>query len=145
MHPRCHCAPALEIARHERTSDQTIEAVTAVTRALGKEPVLVSKEIPGFIANRMMGALQREVLELKHAGVASMQDIDTTAKTALGHPMGPFELMDLVGLDVMNFIAEATFAETADEADKPHPLVAERVEAEHLGRKSGQGFYSYND
>lgn len=133
----------VEIVRHEQTSDATIDAVTAVATRLGKNPVLVNKEIPGFIANRMMGAINAEALNLAHAGVASIEDIDTTAKTALGHPMGPFELMDMVGLDVIDFIAQATYAETGEEADKPHPLITEKVSAGQLGRKSGAGFYPY--
>ncbi|MGO2052528.1 3-hydroxyacyl-CoA dehydrogenase [Arthrobacter sp. MYb211] len=133
----------VEIVRNEQTSDETIQAVTAVARALGKEPVLVNKEIPGFIANRMMGAIQREALNLASAEVASIKDIDTTARTALGHPMGPFELMDLVGLDVIDFIAQATYAETGEEVDQPHPLITQKVTEGKLGRKSGEGFYEY--
>jgi len=134
----------VEVVRNDQTSDATVEAVMAVATQLGKQPVLVNKEIPGFIANRMMGAINAEALNLAHAGIASIEDIDTTAKTALGHPMGPFELMDMVGLDVIDFIAQATFAETGDEADKPHPLITEKVQAGHLGRKSGEGFYPYS-
>jgi len=134
----------VEVVRNEHTSDATVEAVMQVARAMGKDPVLVQKEVPGFVANRMMGALQREALELAANGVASFQDIDTTAKTALGHPMGPFELMDLVGIDVIDFIAQATYAETGDAADKPHPLIAEKVAEGRLGRKSGAGFYDYS-
>ncbi|MBF6672652.1 3-hydroxyacyl-CoA dehydrogenase family protein [Glutamicibacter sp. FBE19] len=134
----------VEVVRNEQTSDETVEAVTAVATRLGKQPVLVNKEIPGFIANRMMGAINAEALNLAHAGIASIEDIDTTAKTALGHPMGPFELMDMVGLDVIDFIAQATFAETGNEADKPHPLITEKVQAGLLGRKSGEGFYPYS-
>ncbi|MGP5697896.1 3-hydroxyacyl-CoA dehydrogenase family protein [Glutamicibacter arilaitensis] len=134
----------VEVVRNEQTSDATIAAVTAVADQLGKNPVLVNKEIPGFIANRMMGAINAEALNLAHAGIASIEDIDTTAKTALGHPMGPFELMDMVGLDVIDFIAQATYAETGDEADQPHPMITDKVAAGKLGRKSGEGFYPYS-
>jgi len=134
----------VEVVRNEQTSDTTVEAVTEVATALGKQPVLVNKEIPGFIANRMMGAINAEALNLAERGIASIKDIDTTAKTALGHPMGPFELMDMVGLDVIDFIAQATYAETGDEADKPHPLISQKVQAGLLGRKSGEGFYPYS-
>ncbi|MFJ2146880.1 3-hydroxyacyl-CoA dehydrogenase family protein [Arthrobacter sp. MYb222] len=134
----------VEIVRHGQTSDATIQAVTEVANQLGKNPVLVNKEIPGFIANRMMGAINAEALNLAHQGIASIEDIDTTAKTALGHPMGPFELMDMVGLDVIDFIAQATYAETGDEADQPHPMITEKVAAGKLGRKSGEGFYPYS-
>ena len=134
----------VEIVRNEQTSDATVQAVTEVAQKLNKQPVLVNKEIPGFIANRMMGAINREALNLAQAGIASIEDIDTTARTALGHPMGPFELMDMVGLDVIDFIAQATYAETSDEADRPHPLIVEKVAAGKLGRKSGEGFYPYH-
>ncbi|MER8026813.1 3-hydroxyacyl-CoA dehydrogenase family protein [Glutamicibacter protophormiae] len=134
----------VEVVRNEQTSDATVQAVTEVAKRLAKQPVLVNKEIPGFIANRMMGAINREALDLAAAGVASIEDIDTTARTALGHPMGPFELMDLVGLDVVDFIAKATFDETGRQEDKPHALIVEKVQAGKLGRKSGEGFYPYN-
>lgn len=134
----------VEVVRNEQTSDETVSAVTDVATRLGKQPVLVNKEIPGFIANRMMGAINAEALNLAQQGIASIEDIDTTAKTALGHPMGPFELMDMVGLDVIDFIAQATYAETGEDADKPHPLITEKVQAGLLGRKSGEGFYPYS-
>lgn len=133
----------VEVVRNEHTTDTTVNTVMEVARRMGKEPVLVQREIPGFIANRMMGAIQREALELLSGGVASIKDIDTTARTALGHPMGPFELMDLVGLDVIDFIAQATHAETGDDADKPHELVTQKVAEGRLGRKTGSGFYDY--
>ncbi|GAA1412314.1 hypothetical protein AUR04nite_10780 [Glutamicibacter uratoxydans] len=134
----------VEIVRNDQTSDATVAAVTEVAQRLNKQPVLVNKEIPGFIANRMMGAINREALNLAQAGIASIVDIDTTARTALGHPMGPFELMDMVGLDVVDFIAQANYAETGNDADLPHPLIVEKVKEGKLGRKSGEGFYPYN-
>lgn len=133
----------VEVVRHEDTSQDTVDTVLELTRRLGKQPVLLNREIPGFIANRLMGTLQREALALVNAGVASREDIDTTARTALGHPMGPFELMDMVGLDVIDFIAQATYAETGDDSDKPDPTVAALVAQGRLGRKSGAGFYDY--
>lgn len=133
----------VEVVRHDRTSDRTIEVTMGLARRLGKEPVLINREIPGFIANRLMGAVQKEALALHDAGIASMEDIDTTAKSALGYPMGPFELMDMVGLDVIEFIAAATYAETGNEDDRPHPTVSRLVAEGHLGRKSGHGWYSY--
>jgi 3-hydroxybutyryl-CoA dehydrogenase len=133
----------VEVVRHAGTSQATVDTTLELARRLGKEPVLIHREIPGFIANRLMGALQKEALALAAAGIASREDIDTTARTALGHPMGPFELMDLVGLDVIDFIAQATFAETGEEADRPDPQVAALVAEGKLGRKTGQGFYAY--
>ncbi|MFD1212854.1 3-hydroxyacyl-CoA dehydrogenase family protein [Arthrobacter sp. GCM10027362] len=133
----------VEVVRHEATSQATVDTTMELARRLGKKPVLINREIPGFIANRLMRAVQREALALREAGVASIEDIDSTARTALGHPMGPFELMDMVGLDVIDFIAQVTHAETGDPADAPNPTVADLVAQKRLGRKSGAGFYDY--
>ncbi|MFJ6415548.1 3-hydroxyacyl-CoA dehydrogenase family protein [Paeniglutamicibacter sp. NPDC091659] len=133
----------VEVVRHETTSDATVDTTMELARRLGKEPVLINREIPGFIANRLMGAIQREALFLADSGIASIEDIDTTARTALGHPMGPFALMDMVGLDVIDFIAQATYAETGADEDAPNQRIAAMVAEGRLGRKSGSGFYDY--
>ncbi|MGM0930043.1 MAG: 3-hydroxyacyl-CoA dehydrogenase family protein [Actinomycetota bacterium] len=133
----------VEVVRNEATSQRTVDTTMELARRFGKEPVLINREIPGFVANRLMGALQKEALALHAAGIASLEDIDSTAKTALGHPMGPFELMDMVGLDVIDFIAQATYDETGEEADRPHPVITELVARGRLGRKTGRGWYSY--
>jgi len=133
----------VEVVRHERTSQDTVDTVLELARRLGKQPVLLTREVPGFLANRLMGAVQREALALADAGVAAPEDIDTTARAALGHPMGPFELMDMIGLDVIDLIAQATYSETGDEADRPSATVAGLVAQGRLGRKSGAGFYDY--
>jgi 3-hydroxybutyryl-CoA dehydrogenase len=133
----------VEVVRHAGTSQETVDTALAFARSLGKAPVLINREVPGFVANRLMGAVQKEALALLAGGVASMEDIDATAKTALRHPMGPFELMDLVGLDVVDYIAQATHAATGDPADAPDASVAALVRAGKLGRKSGAGWYSY--
>lgn len=134
----------VEVVRNEATSQATVDTTLELARRFGKQPVLINREIPGFVANRLMGALQKEALALHTAGIATLEDIDTTAKTALGHPMGPFELMDMVGLDVIDFIAQATYAETNDDADRPHPAITDLVEQGRLGRKSGRGWYDYS-
>lgn len=134
---------AVEIVRHPQTSDQTIETVSSVVRAMGKSPILLNKEIPGFVANRLMGAVRDEALALLAAEVASVVDIDTAARDALGYPMGPFELMDLVGLDVSYLIREAAYEQTGDAADLPHQLLKEKYEAGEFGRKTGKGWYDY--
>jgi 3-hydroxybutyryl-CoA dehydrogenase len=133
----------VEVVRNEANSQATVDTTLELARRFGKEPVLINREIPGFVANRLMGAIQKEALALHAAGIATLEDIDTTAKTALGHPMGPFELMDMVGLDVIDFIAQATYAETNDDADRPHPAITNLVEQGRLGRKSGRGWYDY--
>ena len=134
----------VEVVRNEATSQATVDTTLELARRFGKEPVLINREIPGFVANRLMGAIQKEALALHAAGIATLEDIDTTAKTALGHPMGPFELMDMVGLDVIDFIAQATYAETNDDADRPDPAITNLVEQGRLGRKTGRGWYNYS-
>lgn len=133
----------VEVVRNEATSNATVQTTMDLARKMGKEPVLINREIPGFIANRLMGALQREALYLSESGIATIQDIDTTARTALGHPMGPFALMDMIGLDVIDFIAQATYAETDAPEDLPNGHLAALVAEGNLGRKSGRGFYDY--
>ncbi|BAC19585.1 3-hydroxyacyl-CoA dehydrogenase, NAD binding domain protein [Corynebacterium efficiens YS-314] len=135
---------AVEVVRHPETSDDTVDSVIAVIQKMGKHPVVLNAEIPGFIANRLMGAVRTEALNLVEQGIASIEDIDTVAKSALGHPMGPFELMDLVGLDVTYLIRKATFELTGDESEAPHPLITAKYEAGELGRKSGKGWYTYD-
>ena len=135
---------AVEVVRNPETSDDTVARIVAVIEKMGKHPVVLNKEIPGFIANRLMGAVRAEALDLLEQDVASIEDIDTAAKSALGYPMGPFELMDLVGLDVTYLIRKATFEVTGDESEAPHPLLVEKYEAGEFGRKSGQGWYSYD-
>ena len=135
---------AVEVVRHPGTSDDTVDSVIAVIEKMGKHPVVLNAEIPGFIANRLMGAVRTEALNLVEQNIASIEDIDTAAKSALGHPMGPFELMDLVGLDVTYLIRKATFELTGDESEAPHPLITAKYEAGELGRKSGRGWYTYD-
>ncbi|RAN69605.1 3-hydroxyacyl-CoA dehydrogenase [Bacillus sp. SRB_336] len=134
----------VEVVRHPGTAQDTVDTVMELARSMGKAPVLINKEIPGFVANRLMGAIRDEALRLYADGVAGFEDIDTAARTALGHPMGPFELMDLVGLDVSYLIRQATYAETGDPADLPHPALAELYERGDYGRKTGKGWYSYD-
>ncbi|MBG6180600.1 3-hydroxyacyl-CoA dehydrogenase family protein [Arthrobacter sp. CAN_A1] len=133
----------VEVVRHESTSQQTVDTTMALARRMGKAPILINREIPGFVANRLLGAVRTEALRLYDGGIASFEDIDTAAKTALGHPMGPFELMDLVGLDVAYLIRQAHYQETGDPDDLPHPALTELYEAGHYGRKTGKGWYEY--
>jgi 3-hydroxybutyryl-CoA dehydrogenase len=134
----------VEVVRHRRTSQDTIDTTMELSRRLGKEPVLINQEIPGFVANRLLGALRDEALRLYADEIAGFEDIDKAARTALGHPMGPFELMDLVGLDVSYLIRQATYQETGDPEDLPHPAVRALYERGHYGRKTGKGWYTYD-
>jgi 3-hydroxybutyryl-CoA dehydrogenase len=133
----------VEVARSTATSDATVEAVVGVIRRLGKEPVVLRKEIPGFVANRILYALRDEAISLLEGGVASVEDIDTACRTALGHPMGPFEVMDLAGIDIGYRATRARHAVTGDPRDLPSRTITELVERGELGRKTGKGFYTY--
>jgi 3-hydroxybutyryl-CoA dehydrogenase len=135
----------VEVVRGPATSDATVDAVVALATRLGKEPVVLRKEIPGFVANRILGAVRDEAIFLLEQGVASVEDIDAACRTALGHPMGPFELMDLTGIDIGHRAKLARHAVTADPRDLPSRTVTELVERGELGRKTRKGFYTYDD
>lgn len=133
----------VEIVPHEGTDPETVEAASAFVESLGKTPVKLKREVPGFLANRLLNALRREALELYEGGVADFEYIDLAAKTALGHPMGPFELMDLVGIDVVHLIRLAEYEQTGDPAALPARSIKEKYEAGDFGRKTGRGWYEY--
>ena len=133
----------VEIVPHEGTDPETVEAASAFVESLGKTPVKLKREVPGFLANRLLNALRREALDLYEGGVADFEDIDLAAKTALGHPMGPFELMDLVGIDVVHLIRLAEYEQTGDPAALPARSIKEKYEAGDFGRKTGRGWYEY--
>lgn len=134
----------VEVVPHAGTTDETVETAVDLAEALGKEPVRLRQEIPGFVANRLLNAIRREALALQNQGVADFEDIDRAARTALRHPMGPFELMDLVGIDVVYLIRMAEYEQTGDPQSLPDPAVKELYESGRLGRKSGHGWYDYD-
>lgn len=135
---------AVEIVRGPHTTESTVGITVELARRLGKNPVVLNREIPGFVANRLMGAIRDEALALYSDGIASIPDIDTAARDALGHPLGPFQLMDLVGLDVSYLIRQATHELSKDPKDLPHPELVRRYEQGHYGRKTGKGWYDYD-
>ncbi|MDQ8705660.1 3-hydroxyacyl-CoA dehydrogenase family protein [Streptomyces sp. LHD-70] len=135
----------IEIVRGPQTSDETVQATVALAERLGKLPVVLDKEIPGFVANRILGAVRDEAIHLLESGVASVQAIDTVCRTALGYPMGPFELMDLTGIDIGYHTKKARYEESGDPKDLPSHSVTELVERGELGRKAGKGWYAYDE
>ncbi len=134
----------VEVVRGPDTSDVTVDTSVALVERLGKTPVALNKEIPGFVANRILNAVRDEAIYLLEHGVASVADIDTACRTALGYPMGPFELMDLTGVDIGYLTKQDRFAQTGDPKDQPSRSVAALVERGELGRKTGKGWYSYD-
>ncbi|WP_333618082.1 3-hydroxyacyl-CoA dehydrogenase family protein, partial [Dietzia sp.] len=133
----------VEIVRGPETTDATMAAAIEAVRSIGKEPVVLEKEIPGFVANRIVDAVRTEALNLYENGYAGIEDIDSACRNALGYPMGPFELMDLTGIDIGYYIRSQRFADSGDPADAPAKSVVARVEAGELGRKTGRGWYVY--
>ncbi|MCV2489047.1 3-hydroxyacyl-CoA dehydrogenase family protein [Geodermatophilus sp. YIM 151500] len=135
----------VEVVGGPQTSPDTIATTVGLARALGKEPVLLAKEIPGFVANRILNAVRDEALFLLEEGVASVEAIDTACRTALGYPMGPFELMDLTGIDIGYHAKLARHAVSGDPRDLPSRTLTRLVERGELGRKTGTGFYRYDE
>jgi len=131
----------LEVVRALETSDETIEDCREIGARMGKEVVVV-KEAPGFITSRINAMIGNEAFYMLEEGVASAADIDKALKLGLNHPMGPFELVDLVGLDVRLSILEYLH-KTLGEKFRPAPLLRQYVKAGRLGRKSGRGVYEY--
>ena len=135
----------VEVVRGPHTADPSVESALEFVERLGKTAVLLDREIPGFVANRLLGAVRDEAIRLLEGGYADVAAIDTAARTALGYPMGPFELMDLTGIDIRYLTKTARFEESGDPSDAPSATVTALVERGDLGRKSGRGFYVYDD
>ncbi|MEM2590847.1 MAG: 3-hydroxyacyl-CoA dehydrogenase family protein, partial [Zestosphaera sp.] len=132
----------VEVVRGVLTSNETVETVKSLAEKLGKVPV-VCKDSPGFIANRIGVLPILEAIRLYESGVATAIDIDQAMKLGYNWPMGPLELADFIGLDVLLGIAEILYRETGSQAYHPPPLLRKLVAAGYLGRKSGRGFHTY--
>lgn len=133
----------VEVVKGPHTSEETVETVLEVSRALGKVPTRVNKEIYGFVANRIFSAITKEGCYLLDQGIASIEDIDNAVRNGLGHPMGPLELLDLTGIDLEYNVLMERFQDTGDAKDRPSPAIVERYALGKYGRKSGSGFYEY--
>lgn len=138
-----HKMKLVEIIRGLETNDETFSTVEAVSKKMGKETVEV-KESPGFVTSRINAMIGNEAFYLLQEGVASARDIDKAVKLGLNHPMGPFEMIDLVGLDtrlsILNFLHQSL-----GEKYRPCPLLVKYVKAGRLGKKVGKGVYEYPD
>jgi 3-hydroxybutyryl-CoA dehydrogenase len=138
-----HKMKLLEVVRALETDDETIAAAADVGRRMGKE-VVVIKESPGFITSRINAMIGNEAFYMLQEGIASAADIDKALKLGLNHPMGPFELVDLVGLDTRLHILEYLH-KALGEKYRPSPLLVQYVKAGRLGKKSGRGVYEYQN
>ena len=134
---------AVEIPRGLHTSDDTVEKAKALIESFGKLPIVIQKDVPGFVANRFLIPMILEACKLLEEGVASKEDIDLLVKKGLGFPIGPFELGDFVGLDVALDVNTYIHDELADPYYNPPRILKEMVRAGRLGHKTGEGFYKY--
>ncbi len=134
----------VEIVRALTTSDETVETLRAFVQKLGKTPV-VSKDVAGFIVNRLLVPYMLDAIRVLEQGVATAEDIDTAVKLGLRHPMGPFELLDYTGLDIALHVGDIFFEEFKEPRMAPPALLRRMVAAGHLGKKAGKGFYEYDE
>ena len=132
----------VEVIRTILTGDSSFKTAWTFVESLGKTPV-AAQDTTGFIVNRLLVPYLLEAIRLLESGVASKEDIDQAMKLGCGYPMGPFTLLDLVGLDTTLYVAEVMFQEFREARFAPPPLLRRMVMAGHLGRKSGKGFYDH--
>jgi 3-hydroxybutyryl-CoA dehydrogenase len=143
----CNPAPLMklvEVADGRHTADWAHKATMAFVESLGKVGV-VTKDRPGFIVNRFLIPWENSCIAALEAGLGTKESIDTAVTGALGHPMGPFRLLDIVGMDIHQQVAMRLYEQLRDPRFFPPPMVERMVAAGDLGRKTGRGFYSYDD
>ena len=133
----------VEISYPENVSKVILERTKTVSKNMGRSIVVLKKETPGFIVNRMLAALVDEAYELYDEGIADFEDIDIAIKKGLNHPLGPFELSDYSGLDIHYYAKLKKFKESGSSEDKPKKFLEEKVLNGDLGVKTGKGFYEY--
>ena len=131
-----------EVVKGPETSDSTIETAMEFVRSINRVPVLIHKEVHGFIVNRVLVAATEEALRLLEGGYASVEDIDLAVKKGLNWPMGPFELLDFSGVDIFYGVLEDRHR--LEGGDEPSRTLKEKVDKKELGRKTGKGFYEYS-
>ena len=142
-----HLVPLVEVISGEATARETADALCTMMTALGKRPVHVRKDIPGFLANRIQHALMREAMSLADQGIASVEDIDAAVQLSFGMRFlgaGPFLQKDLAGLDIHHAAGTTIYPDLCNDT-APGPVIAERVAAGDLGVKTGKGFYDWDD
>ena len=133
----------VEVVKGPHCSEETISDMLKFTYNINRIPALVNKEIYGFIVNRIYSAITKEACYMYDQGVASYEDIDNAVKYGLSHPMGPFELLDMTGIDLEYDVLTEKYQMTGDLSDKPSPTIVEHYAKGEYGRKSKKGFYQY--
>jgi len=137
--------PLVEIVRHEGTSEETVRTIDALLKKIGKTPVIVQKEVPGFIGNRLQAALFREALSIVQHGIATPQDVDTVVKNGFGRRLaaaGVFEIWEIAGWDLISAVCGNLFPDLEASTELP-PVLREKVERGELGTRTGKGFYEW--
>ena len=132
-----------ELVRGYKTSDETLARARAFAEQIGKTCIVVNRDVAGFVTTRLIAALANEAVRLLETGVASAEDIDTACRLGFGHAMGPLATLDLTGVDIMRNATANIYNDTKDGKFAPPELLSRMVVAGDLGRKTGQGFYSY--
>jgi 3-hydroxybutyryl-CoA dehydrogenase len=132
-----------EVVQGPETSRETVDTTMELIRHIGRVPVLITKEIDGFIVNRILHAASQEAMHLYEGGYADFADIDLAVEKGLNWPMGPFKLADFSGVDITYNARREKFEASGDEHDRPVEFMRKMVEAGRLGRKTGRGFYDY--
>lgn len=135
----------VEVVQGPHTSTETAELLVEFARRTGKIPIWLKKEISGFVANRLLGAVVKEAVFLLESGIATHEEIDLAAEKALGYPMGPFRLMDLTGIDVAYLVRKQRYEESGQEEDRPPRSIEEKYLKGEWGRKTGKGWYDYRN
>jgi len=133
----------VEVVQGPHTSPETAQVTMDLAAKLGKNGVLLKKEIYGFLVNRILAALNHEAMFLADMGIATPEEIDMAVTNALGHPMGPFRLVDFTGIDLAYYIGMERYQTTGDAQDRPSPLLVEKFTKGEYGVKTKKGFYSY--
>ncbi len=133
-----------ELVRGYRTSDATLGQARDFAESIGKTCIVVNRDVAGFVTTRLVAALANEAARLVENGVASAEDIDTACRLGFGHPMGPLRTLDLAGIDIMVNAGRTIYADTGDPKFAPPELLIRMAAAGELGRKTGQGFYTYD-
>ncbi|WP_369358762.1 3-hydroxyacyl-CoA dehydrogenase family protein [Streptomyces sp. cg2] len=132
-----------ELVRGHKTSDETLAAAREFAESVGKTCIVVNRDVAGFVTTRLISALVVEAAKLYESGVASAEDIDIACRLGFGHAMGPLATADLTGVDILLHATENIYTESQDEKFAPPEIMRRMVDAGDIGRKSGQGFYTY--
>lgn len=135
----------VEVMKGEHTAPETFETIVQFAERLGKVPAKIERELHGMIGSRFSSLLLEEACAILEGGYATAEDIDAVARNALGHPMGPFELVDLTGIDMCYIIPMDRFKHSGDKRDLPWPIMVKKYFDGEWGKKTGKGFYDYTD